>query len=65
VTPIPILFGGICLGATAGILTLMSVTRSAPELLIGAFVVGGVGGLMVFIGLISWSVEIGVRAAKR
>lgn len=64
-TPPVILFLGVVFTAFGGALGVIGIVNDVPTLSLIGWAIGGLASIALFVGLISWSVEIGVRSARR
>lgn len=57
---------GALVGAVGAFFAVLGFSDPhTPALIFGGFIVGGLGGMALFVGLIALAVEIGVRGADR
>jgi hypothetical protein len=64
-TPLPILFAGFVLTLFGGLMAAIGWSEDVPTLTLVGWGISGLAGVFLLVGLISWSVEIGVRSAGR
>jgi hypothetical protein len=64
-TPLPILFVGFLCAVLGGMFALVGLAGHSLALAFAGWVIGGLGALALFVGLIAYAVEVGVRAADR